>query len=49
MAGIGGSAAGAIALGAFTDYLGFKLAFGLAGSLGIIILAPLIMNRRPAI
>ena len=49
MAGIGGSAAGAIALGAFTDYLGFKLAFGLAGSLGIIIMAPLIMNRRQAV
>ena len=49
MAGIGGSAAGAIALGALTDYLGFKLAFGLAGSLGVIILAPLIMNRRQAV
>ena len=46
MAGIGGSAAGAIALGALTDYLGFKLAFGLSGSLGIIILAPLIVTRR---
>mgnify|MGYP006250821097 CR=1 FL=1 len=40
---------GAIALGALTDYLGFKLAFGLAGSLGIIIMAPLIMNRRQAV
>ena len=49
MAGIGGSAAGAIALGALTDYLGFKLAFGLAGSLGIIIMAPLIMNRRQVV
>ena len=46
MAGIGGSAAGAIGLGALTDYLGFKLAFGLSGSLGIIILAPLIVTRR---
>jgi MFS family permease len=46
MAGIGGSAAGAIALGTLTDYLGFTLAFSLAGSLGIIILAPLILLRR---
>ena len=46
MAGISGSAAGAIALGALTDYLGFKLAFSLAGSLGIIILVPLIVIRR---
>ena len=46
MAGISGSAAGAIALGALTDYLGFTLAFGLAGSLGIIILTPFILLRR---
>ena len=46
MAGIGGLAVGAIALGALTDYLGFTLAFGLAGSLGIIILAPFILLRR---
>ena len=46
MAGIGGSAAGAIALGALTDYLGFTLAFSFAGSLGIIILAPFILLRH---
>ena len=46
MAGIGGSAAGAIALGALTDYLGFKLAFVLAGSLGAILFVPLIVPRR---
>ena len=46
MAGISGSAAGAIALGALTDYLGFTLAFGLAGSLGIIILAPFIFFAK---
>lgn len=46
MVNIGATATGAIVLGGLADYIGISLAFGLAGGLGTLLLATIILRAR---